>query len=346
MGRTNPVKEKIVLDTLNDLTDEKTGKRHLKDSPIARLLVSKYPEVFKDMEDARHAIGYYSGKRGRRNREIRGSITGVEYEKPLDSDYSPSKIPDSHANDFTPYQIPSNIENILHLNDVHIPYHSKPTIEAAVKYGKEKQVDAIIINGDWLDCYKLSKYETDPTKRDFDGELEDGRQMIEYLKSELPNAFIYYKTGNHEERWERFLMQHPQLLKIKEFRLDVLLRLGEMRNVEYITNKRVIQAGDLYIFHGHELNNSSFAPANVSTGLFNKTLTHAVEAHHHRASVTIRKPFMGKVIITKSFGCMCELNPAYMPINEWVKGWGFTNVKSGKNLTKSIIYEDKRIIEI
>lgn len=345
MGRVNQVREKIVNKAFKDYSDD-TGKLLIKDSPLARILLSENPAEFKDFEDARQAVGYYSGRRGNMGRKARKAVTGIELSKPETPDYTPFKIPESHAADFTPFQIPTNIERILMLQDIHVPYHCKQTVDAAIKYGKENQVDAVCINGDGLDCYKLSKYETDPRKRDFDGELEDMRQLLQYIKQELPNAFIYYKVGNHEERWERFLMQHPQLLKIKEFQLDVLLRLGEMRNVEYITNKRVIQVGDLYIFHGHELNNGTFAPANVATGLFNKTLSHAVAGHHHRVSVNIRKPFMGKVIITKSFGCMCELNPSYMPVNEWVNGWGMVTIKNGKHITKSIIYEDKRIIEI
>ena len=73
--------------------------------------------------------------------------------KPIDlnEDFS-IDIPDGFFEDRTPYVLAPIYNNALVLNDIHIPYHNREALILALKYGYEHKVNAIILNGDTIDC--------------------------------------------------------------------------------------------------------------------------------------------------------------------------------------------------
>ena len=76
------------------------------------------------------------------------------------------------------------------------------------------------------------------------------------------------ELGNHEDRYERFLrIKAPELLDIQEFRLDILLKFGEL-GVQLIDEMRIVQFGRLNIMHGHEFGKSVFSPVNPARGAY------------------------------------------------------------------------------
>jgi metallophosphoesterase superfamily enzyme len=91
------------------------------------------------------------------------------------------------------------------LPDVHIPFHNREVLELAVKYGEFYQPDIIILNGDFADHYSQSHWQKDPRKRNFPKEVETVKIALEWLRALFPNAMIYWKEGNHEERIMGFI---------------------------------------------------------------------------------------------------------------------------------------------
>ncbi len=97
----------------------------------------------------------------------------------------------------------------------------------------------------------------DPRKRSVAHELQATRDFLDVLSQF--GAKIYFKIGNHEERYEHYLMRvAPELLGVREFELKHLLGL-DARGIDLITDKRIMKANDLNIVHGHEFGQSIFS---------------------------------------------------------------------------------------
>jgi len=208
---------------------------------------------------------------------------------------------------------------------LHIPYHNIPALTLALKYGLENEVNTILLNGDVIDFYAISRFEKDPRKRNFGHEVLMTRQFLGTLRKLFPNAAIYYKCGNHDVRYDHYIMRNaPDLLGMNEFSFESLMKLDEL-NITFIPDKQIIRAGNLTILHGHELGTSVFSPVNIARGLFLRAKDNALCGHHHQASEHSEPNINGKLTTCWSVACLCELHPDYMPINK--HHHGFAHVK-------------------
>jgi len=297
-------------------------------------------EVFKDAEEVRTVIRYYRGANGNKTRKEQ--VTGRDIAKDWEgkATYNPFGLPESFETDFTPFDLPKSCKKILHLSDLHIPYHSITAVTTALHAGREYKPDTVILNGDLLDFYQLSSFEHDPRKRHFSQELEAGREFLRILRNEFPDAQIYFKKGNHEERLERYLkVKAPELLDIEEFQLNILLRFGELK-IHTIPDKRIVRAGKLNILHGHEFRTPIIAPVNPARGYFMKSKDNIICGHSHRSSHHSEPTLGGKQLAAWSVGCLAELSPEYMPINSW--NWGYATVDVFEDGTFAV---DNKIID-
>jgi predicted phosphodiesterase len=317
------VKGQIVLEYLND---EVT--KDLPSKSLAQLIYKKNKKVFKDVENARDIVRYYRGQKGDENRKRSGakkfSTEKAQHAKSLGVS-NPFGLPETDEEEWPPFELPKGATRILLLSDIHVPYHNIQSLTVAIKYGKEKKCNAVVLNGDTLDCYALSRYEKDPRKRKFSEELESCRELLGILQKEL-QCPIYFKLGNHEERYEAYLRtKAPELLGTSEFTLDTLLKFGQY-GCTLIQDKRIIKAGRLNILHGHEFGRSVFSPVNPARGYYMRAKASVICGHNHQTSEHTENNLEGKIVTTWSTGCLCEMHPQYMPINKWNHGFAFVDV--------------------
>ena len=127
--------------------------------------------------------------------------------------------PESFEEKFEHYHLPKHLKNVLILSDVHLPYHHIPALNEAIEYGLQKKIDSILLNGDILDCYMLSKFQPDPRQRNFGQEIICFQEFIRLLQSVFPKAEIFYKLGNHEERYERIMIGRYRLGSLSYIRI-------------------------------------------------------------------------------------------------------------------------------
>lgn len=234
------------------------------------------------------------------------------------SDTNKYNLPESFAEDFEHFYIPKHLKNIGVMADVHIPYQSNRGIEEAIDYFLVKNIDCLFINGDALDCYMLSSFQPDPRKRHFAEEVLSIQHFFRSMKEAFPGARVYYKKGNHEFRYERIMMNRcPEFLSIPAFEFSNVLGLKDL-GIEVIDDKRIVYAGNLPIFHGHELNLKSVS-VNPARSLFLKTHASAMCSHLHRTSQHT-EPSINEDIVCWSTGHLGEEHPAYAPINKWNLG--------------------------
>jgi predicted phosphodiesterase len=220
---------------------------------------------------------------------------------------------------------------VLVLSDVHSPYHSETGVQIALNHGVEQEADVVLLNGDILDFYAASKWEKDPRKRNLEKEIETGIGLLEYIRETFPSARIIYKEGNHEERWESFLIRKaPELLGVKKFSWQAVFELDRLK-IEWVGEKRPIRLGKLNVVHGHEYRFAIAGPVNAARGLFNKAKAHALCGHFHQTHTHSETTIEQKLIATFSTGCLCDLHPEYMPLNNWNQGFADVDVTATGN---------------
>ena len=229
-------------------------------------------------------------------------------------------LPNSLETIRKPFIIPGMYKRLGILSDLHIPYHSNNAIAIAFEQFLIDKVDSILLNGDIIDFYQLSSFMKDPRKRSVKYELDSVREFLLSLKKTFSKAKIFFKKGNHETRYEKYLtLKAPELLGNTEFELEFLLKLHEL-NIDIIDDKTYIKAGGLSIFHGHELKMKSIT-VNPARTLYLKAKLSALCSHLHAVSQHSGRRIDGHIIGCWSTGHLAEESPDYAPYNEWSHGF-------------------------
>lgn len=285
---------------------------------LAKKIFKENPKLYKDIENARDTIRRIRGVGGQKN-----SIDKSLFKTPT-FNYNPFNLPESKSEHREVWRLPKSIKKVLLLSDLHFPYHDVKALTTALKHGQKEEVDAIFINGDLMDFYQLSFHEKDPRVTNIADELEATKLFFDGLKKNFPKALIYYITGNHEARLERYLrVKAPELLDIAEFRIDVLLKLGE-KGIHYLEHGTKCYFGKLLVEHGDKMKGSG--GVNPARSLFSKLKRHAICGHFHRTSEATEKVYDGDVVVTYSTGCLCELEPRYMEVNNHNHGFAIVEM--------------------
>ena len=229
------------------------------------------------------------------------------------------EMPKSQAVPWTVYDM-ATVGKIGILSDIHCPYHDDVALRAAVDHLHEHKIDALLLNGDFADFYSISRHEKNPKHRNFLAELEQVQQLLRWLRGEFPDIKIVAKAGNHEERWEKWLWQHaPELSTSPIMGLDNWLALNEL-GIDLVAEKRIITCGGLPVLHGHEKGNGISSPVNQARGAYMRLHHTVLEGHGHRTSIHSEPDMMGAETVCFSTGCLCDLRPAYAPLNKWNHG--------------------------
>jgi len=291
---------------------------------LASKLFTEYPEAFDSAEHARTYIRTIRGKIGSNNRK-----TNAQKEL-MDTALRPSNpyaLPKSYAKKRRHVELSGT--KFLILCDLHFPYQDNEAIECAINEGLKQGCDSIVLNGDALDCHMISDFVKDPRKRKFKDELYSIRQFLASLRHTFPNANIYYKEGNHEERYWRYMrIKAPELFDIDAFDFPTLTHCDK-HNVKWIDGKSKLNIGKLSIFHGHEFGKQFLPSVNVARGLFMKTKVSSMCGHHHQTAEHNERDANGKFITCWGVGCLSELSPDYNPYSKY--NHGFAIVEKGKN---------------
>jgi predicted phosphodiesterase len=280
----------------------------------ARILHKANPLSFKNPEDARTVLRSIEGK---------GSSAKVSHpteERPR----NPYNLPQSDEAVYTPYKI-TGCKRIGILSDIHVPYHNIESLTAAITYLKKEKIDGLLLNGDTIDCHRLSRFIKDPKKRNFKLELDTFKALFEVFEKQF-NCPIFFKVGNHEERYEHFLQEKAgELVGVEEFEFENIIK-ARARGIHIIDEKRVMNLNGLNGIHGHEYIGGIAAPVNVARGLYLRGKVSAFQGHNHATSEHSETDMNGKIVTTWSIGCLSELHPAYMPLNRWNHGFALVDL--------------------
>lgn len=282
---------------------------------LARIVYNDNKELFT-LEKARDLIMYYRGAKGKR---LNKSLADKSFVRKKTNEDPFEFIPKSYAMRRDTWHLPTSIKNVAVWGDLHIPYHESDAVKAAIKLAKDDKVDAIFLNGDVLDFFGLSFHEKNPKNRPrISEELESARQFLKGLRKHFPNIPIYWIDGNHEHRLERYLaVKAPELLDTSEFQIATLLRMAEY-GITYLGFRTKCYFGKLLVEHGDRLKGTGGVnPARSARLKYKRSV---LVNHFHKLSVDSGKQYDGDVMTCWSNGCLCELEPEYMEVNEHVHG--------------------------
>lgn len=281
---------------------------------IARAVYKRHRARFKDVEAVRWCLRAVTpGSMPARRLKKAGP-----QRRPVEEVTIPP-LPVSRSKPWEPFKLRG--KRILILSDIHVPFHDTPALECALAHGDAYKPDVILINGDLCDFYAISKYETNPERRNLAGEVYAIREFLSHLRARFPNARIILKLGNHDERWWSYVWRKaPELLGLDVAEFAMLIHAKEHR-IEIVGEQRIIRCGHLDILHGHELPKGMINPVNPARGVFLRTVEITIIGHRHQTSEHTETTMRDRLITTWSTGCLCELHPEYARVNKWNHGF-------------------------
>ena len=251
-------------------------------------------------------------------------------------------IEPSIGKEYLSAKLPSHLKKIGILSDIHFPYHDLTALTCAIKYLKDQEIDCLYLNGDLMDMVSISRHNPSKQDRDLKREVDMNREFLQRLRDIFRNIPIYYKLGNHENRFSRALNDDAEeFAQLHDLQFNIFFRLDKL-GIIMIEDWQGMEMGDLLVLHGHELYGGG--GVNPSQNLLNKTLCNTLIGHVHRTSTTQKKTGFKEFVNTYSTGCLTLLSPKYMPFSMHNHGFAIVEIENGKSNVKNIQIRDGKIL--
>lgn len=214
-------------------------------------------------------------------------------------------------------------------SDIHFPYQDDKAVNAFIDFCTEHQPEVIVINGDVLDFYKLSRFSKDPAGKNPKEEIEMCRDFFKTLKASCSKSQIYYTIGNHETRLEKYVLDYaPQVACLMDnvFQIIKTDELGIIGCASLLINNSII------FKHGNRLGSKSGLSAIKE--LEAHYLSGATGHTHRLAKFSTRKS--GRRFFWFETGCLCTLDPEYMIDPDWEQGFVTIYIQDHKVISSHI----------
>lgn len=225
---------------------------------------------------------------------------------------------------------------VISASDIHIPFQDDKAVKAFVSYIKKKQPDVIVLNGDIMDFFRLSRFAKGEGRNPYQ-EIVMCRKLLKTIRDACPNATIYYTLGNHETRLEKYILEKaPELEAIIEDIFSIL-KVQEFD----VYGCASLTLNNTFVFkHGRLLGKR--AGMSAMKEIENAYMS-GCSGHTHRLVKFITRK-SGKKFVWFESGCLCTLEPEYMIDPDWQQGFVEMKFKSGRvQRSKVIEIEDGEI---
>ena len=252
-----------------------------------------------------------------------------------------------HGNHSYPAPIfldPKKLGTCLVLSDVHAPYTHKESFEAALYDAKAQGVTSVIINGDFLDMHRVSRYGTNHQAPNVQAEIDYATSLIDYIDEVLDNPTIIWKDGNHDIRLQAYINANaPEIAGIAGTTIYDLMNMEE-RGIVY-TGRRMTSYGDLLVIHGDEVRGiGGIDPARKAAAKFPGM--NVMCGHTHRGESRFFKRPDGFVTHTHVVGHLGECSPEYHPYTNWRLGWAIIEEIDGTVHVDNMVWENGRAFNV
>uniref|UniRef100_A0A6H1ZJI9 Uncharacterized protein n=1 Tax=viral metagenome TaxID=1070528 RepID=A0A6H1ZJI9_9ZZZZ len=230
---------------------------------------------------------------------------------------------------------------ILIINDLQRPFHDQKTLTAVENFWDEFKPNLEIYNGDIVDLYTISSFDTNPSRRFYlQDELDDTYGWLGHRVQKNPSARRIEDDGNHEDRLRRLLWKHGhELNSLRALDLSELLHLNDL-GIEHLDYSSVIDFLGYRIEHGYKTTQSKAYPTNTSRWMAIATGSSGLCGHTHHFSTYSWTDARGGHSYTEN-GCLCRFDMDYAPFPNWQQAFTWGVVYHNKvYLVPTLIYPD------
>jgi predicted phosphodiesterase len=214
------------------------------------------------------------------------------------------------------------LEKTIVLGDVHGEYVDRITWDIAKQIVRDVKPERIILNGDFIDFYGVSRFDKDPNRAlSLQDEIDYGNQLLSELRSVAKKAQIIWVEGNHEARLQKYLWSKAaELSSLRSLTIEELFRLEE-RGIEYVRSKgrsAYTTVGKIMIGHFDVALANSCASEKKLVLKYAETV---IQGHTHKLG-KFYKTFGDeeKTVVGVGSGCLCGLDPEYCSDPDWQQG--------------------------
>ena len=209
----------------------------------------------------------------------------------------------------------------VYLPDPHGVFQDDEAVACAMAFTRSHRPDLVVVGGDVVDFYQLSKFDKDPRRAlDLQKDLDAGEAFIAGVRKAAPHARIIYLQGNHEHRLTRWLWgKGAELLNLRGMNVPSLLNLRHY-GVQYV-EEGVKVIGSLTFKHGTAVRSRA---GYTATAELEREGTSGCSGHTHRIG-EVSKTNRGGTYKWVESGCLCQLTPEYMrgQVPDWQHGLAY-----------------------
>lgn len=211
-------------------------------------------------------------------------------------------------------------------SDLHAPYTDEVAFAKFVSIIRDEQPDRIIINGDTFDMYQVSRFDKDPNRMGgLQDDIDNGIDKLLTIRSAAPNARIDVTEGNHERRWLHYLMRNPEIMSLRELTPQKLFGIDRIGAI-WTPYQQSLEVDGNRAIHGHIVRKRSGFTAHANIDVYN---TSGTNGHSHRLC-TVYRTVNGRRLTWTESGCLCQLDPEYMPSDTADWQHGYVRIEDGE----------------
>ena len=234
----------------------------------------------------------------------------------------------------------TNHSQIFVLSDIHIPFQDDDTLANVFDCIIDSQPQYIVLLGDILDCYSISRFCKRPDRiRNLQHEIDVFYKLMRGLKKQIPNTEIHYVLGNHENRLEKLVLENPGLFGLKALEPQKLFRLDELGIVYHKTK---VKLNNFIYYHGDAVRKDASYSAKAE--YIDHKMQDGVSGHTHRLGsyyTTYEQEPSGWF----ENGCLCKIEPDYLNDPDkanWQQGFTIVDSFDGINQATQILINNHK----
>ena len=212
------------------------------------------------------------------------------------------------------------------LSDLQISYHDPVVVNTALSFVEQLKPDGVILNGDVVDCYSISKFNHDPLQPEtLDREIKQAGKIMDRL-SKCGAKELWWLGGNHEDRLRKYVWSNSEMFKLSTGLLDHV-RFPSLFNLQHYGFRwkdygKGVWLGKLFVTHGSIVRKHS---AETARAHFAKYGVSVLVGHTHRLGAYYHTD-MGGPSVAYENGCLCRLDPEYEQHPDWQHGFSIAHV--------------------
>ena len=209
----------------------------------------------------------------------------------------------------------NDLEKILIFGDTHGEFVDDRAYDLMINYNRKVyKPDTIVVNGDFVDFYSLSKFDKNPERKyNLQHEIDIANKKFAELRKSFPTAKIYVTKGNHEIRLQTYFYKHPELSGLDNLKFENLfnfkknkIKFVDATSEYWKSDSGHLSLGDTVLMHGDNRSNGArggkYAAYNTMLNINYNTVVN----HTHKLSVNYYTNSYVDLFALNT-GCLCQV---------------------------------------